>query len=912
MKPPPLEIQIVREAARGHWGEIIPSLTGIDPAILNHRRHFPCPKCQAGKDRFRVFPDFAETGGAICSQCFSRDNGDGFSFLQWYNDWPFVRVKDEVAKFLGLGENNGHAPKLEIVETVAKRKGMPIEAARAYGARRAMRDGQPVARFPMYDHAAKLCSHFDIGFQGKLEKGLNANGLEAGLFLADGTPPMPGQMVLIVEGVKDAAALRAQGYEAVGLPTSKMDARFARLFRGCHVVVVPDRDVAGEGGARATASRLCGVAETVRIATLPGELKEKDGDGVREVLRRRDGPELLRLAIEDAPEWKLTDTQVQAEDDPGEDGNATDLEVEQQTDKPEVFLPGASVPVVRSAAQFGELLAGTKCYFRRGQAVVKLGPDDDDEPVLQPVKPAALSSAFEMVARLKRWKQTKNGSVPAPGICPEQSAKLILNSDAFLNELPPIRLLSRCPVLVERGGELVQIVGYDRESGVLAFGDEVPDVPLDEAKDLLRELIADFLFASESDRSRALAAFITPALVHGGLLGGRAPVDLGEADQSQTGKGFRNKITAALYRQTVRTVTQRKGGVGSLEETFSSALIAGANFIALDNIRGKVDSPAIESFLTEDRYAARVPYSGDVEIDPKCIVLMMTSNRAEITPDMANRSNCTRLLKQEPGYEFAKYPEGDILDRIRANQPRYLGAVFAVIREWHRRGKPRSHETRHDFRRWAQTLGWIVQNIFDAVPLLDGHAETKARMTNPALTWLRDVALAVVRAKREGERLRAHEILDLLASTDVEIPGANEDADLEDNTTRNRVLQAIGRKMARCFSNGESTIEIDNLTIERSESKDHEFRKLVQYEFQQIRSPLRPRYTPAMDTAIENLDPAIPRGSTKDSPDSLPERTDINVLEAAGDSGHIGGNRRCGRCEDHLRANGTCPTCENW
>jgi hypothetical protein len=392
-----------------------------------------------------------------------------------------------------------------------------------------------------------------------------------------------------------------------------------------------------------------------------------------------------------------------------------------------------------------------------------------------------LPAAFEYVARLWITKNTKEGRITVPDTCNEQTAKLILHSDAFLDALPPIRLLSRCPVLVERDGELIQVCGYDRKSGVLAFGEPLPEVSIDEAKELLTSTIADFQFATPSDQSRALAAIITPAMVHGGLLGGRAPVDLGEADQSQTGKGYRNKLTAAFYRQTVATVTERKGGVGSLEETFNAKLVQGAGFISLDNVRGKVDSPAIESFLTEDRYSARVPYSPDVEIDPRRVVLMFTSNRAEITPDLAYRSSCVRLLKRDAGYEFASHPEGDLRDHIRANQPRYLAAVFAVIGEWHRRGKRRTNETRHDFRQWAKTLDWIVQEILGEAPLLDGHAEARQRMTSPALNWLRDVALVVSRAGRIGNWLRTHEILDLLENTDVDIPSVQEDTDLDND-----------------------------------------------------------------------------------------------------------------------------------
>jgi hypothetical protein len=113
---------------------------------------------------------------------------------------------------------------------------------------------------------------------------------------------------------------------------------------------------------------------------------------------------------------------------------------------------------------------------------------------------------------------------------------------------------------------------------------------------------------------KALAALITPALVLGGLLPARAPVDLGEADQSQTGKGYRNRITAAIYRHLDATINQATGIIGSPEETFDGALISGHAYISLDNLRGKIDAPKIESFLTEAQYYARWAYMPNTEI----------------------------------------------------------------------------------------------------------------------------------------------------------------------------------------------------------------------------------------------------------------------------------------------------------
>ena len=87
--------------------------------------------------------------------------------------------------------------------------------------------------------------------------------------------------------------------------------------------------------------------------------------------------------------------------------------------------------------------------------------------------------------------------------------------------------------------------------------------------------------------------------------------------------------------------------------------------------------------------------------------------------------------------------EGDLLDHVRHWQDYYLGCVFAVIRAWHAHGQPRTKETRHDFREWAQIVDWIVQNIFQTVPLMDGHQQAQERVSNPALVWLRSVVLAV-------------------------------------------------------------------------------------------------------------------------------------------------------------------------
>jgi hypothetical protein len=664
-----------------------------------------------------------------------------------------------------------------------------------------------------------------------------------------------GRAVFLAEGEKDCDALAALGLCATCNPggAGKWTAAYTETLTGAAVVILPDRDEPGRRHAALVLKAIAGKAESVRVVELP----DRDGHAVKDAadwIGAGGTVEELREIVRTAPAWQPPP------EEPAQPA-ATRAESVETKGKPAVLLPAGAQSISDTGRALGVLLAKTERFFLRGGAVVKLATDPDGLPHLEDVRAAALASDFEAVATLCKVETVDGAARFKPATCPEQTAKLIAAAAAFRDAMRPIHVLTRCPVLIERSGSLIQVSGYDRASGILAAGDPAEPMDVAEARRLLSEILAGFRFATPADRARALAAMVTPALVFGGLLRGRAPVDLGEADASQTGKGYRNKLTAALYAQSVKTVTQQRAGVGSMEESFNMALIRGANFIALDNVRGKIDSPSFESFLTEDTYHARAPYREPVEIDPRRVVIMLTSNRADVTPDLANRCACVRLLKQPEGHAFAHYPEGDILEHVRANQARYLGAVFAIVRAWHDAGKPRTTETRHDFRPWAQVLDWITRNLLDAGPLLDGHRETQARMTNPVLNWLRDVALEVIRARQAGAWLRASDLVDLIAESGTETPGLPEHGDLSDPETRKAAQQTTGRKLGLCFRAGD-VLTLDGMTIERRE----EYESASRYTVREY------RFTPAaMESERIAASPALASSPPAEATEREPE-----------------------------------------
>lgn len=253
----------------------------------------PCISCRS-TDAFRLHQ---QTGVAYCYSCQGK--------------WSPSQVAETVlgdpkyAKALlaemGVSRTGTHNPAAgtDPVETIARQKGISSEALRAFGAQAV---SASAIRLPAYGSDGKPCTTFSMAVQGG--KGLFDKGKPAGLFFPHVDDkvrlPRPGEVWHILEGPKDAAALHGLDLLACGLNTCRLAAKFARLFAGVEVVLVSDRDRAGEDGSEFSARVLRGVAKAVRIAVLPAEFKESNGEDVRDVLRRTGGREQVLQAIADA------------------------------------------------------------------------------------------------------------------------------------------------------------------------------------------------------------------------------------------------------------------------------------------------------------------------------------------------------------------------------------------------------------------------------------------------------------------------------------------------------------------------------------------------------------------------------------------------------------------------------------
>ncbi len=650
--------------------------------------------------------------------------------------------------------------------------------------------------------------------------------------------------IIICEGEADFCAAISAGQTAIGTSGAKPgEAALALMSNVCEsreVFLAPDGDADGEQWLIACLGALKGDGETpgaaavhvIRHGTrdLDDFLKASDDSTARLAELMASHPVLALDELEEivsSPKilggGKAKRKKKKRETIPIPPHlEALDVCAVPSTARPDVTLSSMARLVFEALGQRREL-------FNRGGVATEVSQSGEGI-VLSILKPEALCSRAERHFRIIKTVCVEGQLFDDPATVNKDLAGRLLASLEAQECLPRIVGLSGGPMLA-RDGRIIG-PGYDAESSWYVTGGTMPPV-MDwrEGAQALEALLEDFAFPTQGDKARALAGFLTPCMKLNGHIES-APMDISEADCSQSGKTYRVKLTAAIYRETLSLATNRQsGGVGSLEESFNQALVRGRPFILLDNLRGKVASEFLEAFLTGGGTAlgARVPYAPEIPVDSNRFHIFGTSNGFEATRDLANRSAIVRIRKQAEGYTFRQWPEGDLLEHVKANQPYFLGAVFAVVKEWIRQGKQRTDETRHDFRQWAQSLDWISQTLFCAGPLLDGHNEARLNASNATLSFLRLLAFAVARQGRLGEPLTASDIIELAGEEELEVPGAPKHSNLE-----TAALQNLGRKLGPVFRHS-NAVTLEEFRIFREERGSYNSPKMIKtYTFERL------------------------------------------------------------------------------
>jgi hypothetical protein len=127
---------------------------------------------------------------------------------------------------------------------------------------------------------------------------------------------------------------------------------------------------------------------------------------------------------------------------------------------PHVILPSGDVTISQCAAQIFSLVAPTKSMFIRGGVVTIINRNDRGEYVLEVLRPPAARSRFEKHGRLFAWRVGYRGKeVLRPSICPEETARAIIESQEARDLLPKISGLINCPFFKSHKWKIICLRG---------------------------------------------------------------------------------------------------------------------------------------------------------------------------------------------------------------------------------------------------------------------------------------------------------------------------------------------------------------------------------------------------------------------------------------------------------------------
>jgi putative DNA primase/helicase len=545
--------------------------------------------------------------------------------------------------------------------------------------------------------------------------------------------------VLIVEGVKCVEAAKELLGDDGPICTTwpggcgSVDKVDVSPLMGRRIVIWPDNDPPGRGAGNKLAQRLSALGCVVRVVAVPPCMPE--GWDVADAMQSM-APEQVRLMVVDA-------VALSPEDIPAQAGIL----------KRSVALPARGRPITECAKEIAAILREHD-YYTHGGRLVRFATEHGRTDLF-PVSATELRSLCEYYMTL----------VDADGvesqIMKRDQAEALL--PAILPHLPLVAFTVQEPFVQPNG--LTMVPGYNPETRTLCTSRSRPvEVEVGDAVEMIKEVISDFNFRSPVDRSIALAALLMPGLRLGPLMQSwnPFPIVLVESDASQAGKSYFSNVVGKLYGLKLGYVPQKRGGVGSFDESLQSCLLKETALVVFDNLRDKIDSEFLEMAITSTAPITARAMRSEGSVDMRSKLLMMTSNGFHLTRDLNNRSVRIAIRKQPSDYSWKDWggENTDLLEHLEKHRPKYIGALNAIIQVWMRQGMP-TLPVRHSFRRVVGALEWMVVNLFKEASVESSVQDTGSS----ALLWLKSLGEVA-----SGEARTASELVNLARAGGIKHP----------------------------------------------------------------------------------------------------------------------------------------------
>ena len=395
--------------------------------------------------------------------------------------------------------------------------------------------------------------------------------------------------------------------------------------------------------------------------------------------------------------------------------------------KPEILLPCIGRPHSEFGAELGMAIAPALDLFNYSDTLVEIRLQHKATTqgaipghMLRIVTPLRLVSSVERSVTTGVLQEDEAGdSVFMPTSMSETHSRVTAENTGFLRRLPYIsRILDvPVPVLSEDGKLVYPLPGYDKrfETWLNPDAPQIRTMGVSEALDLLfGELLANaedggFWWHDNQSRIHALARLITP-FCRGLMNWKRTPLWIYDGNREGSGKDTCADVTHNLY--TGRNVTGAplsKDGDEEMRKRITAALIQGARFFHLANMKGHVRFSSLEaatdnSGFWDDRIlgaSESITLRNETEFS-------ISANNATWEPDIERRCRRIRLRFTPEHVNGHRYKHESVLEWVRQHRSDLLSAVNALVANWVRAGCPPGPTPFTSFPEWGRVVGGIL------------------------------------------------------------------------------------------------------------------------------------------------------------------------------------------------------------
>jgi hypothetical protein len=290
------------------------------------------------------------------------------------------------------------------------------------------------------------------------------------------------------------------------------------------------------------------------------------------------------------------------------------------------------------------------------------------------------------------------------------------------SDLPEIDGVVTTPIL-GRDGRLLTTEGYNLPNRVYAHLGDLKDLPAiaerptgQEVRDavalLSEEMMGEFPFVAEADRSHALALLLL--LFVRRVIAGPTPLHDIEAPVAGSGKGLLTDVFTILAAGRASDPTTLPTTDDGVRNKITALLRQGRQLIVLDNgdqNRGQIHSPSLASVLTAVNWTDRQPHAQKVLTLPNRAVWAFTGNNPRFTSELARRCIRIRLdAKVDRPWQRQGFRHPKLRVWAKEERRRLVTAALTIIQAWVAEGMPEDSEANlGSFEDWAGKMGGILQ-----------------------------------------------------------------------------------------------------------------------------------------------------------------------------------------------------------